>query len=86
MEEKIKEEHIENNIVFCIDRRKTFAIESIQRYDFLNPLHKNKIRLFSISVFFYFGLFFKTKTKQTVYLNNFARKSGFRLRFLGLFL
>ena len=30
-EQKINEENIENNLVFCIDPRKTFAIKSIQR-------------------------------------------------------
>ena len=74
MEQKINEENIENNGVFCIDRRKAFAIKIIQRSDFLNPSHKNEIHLFSISVFL-FRLIVKTMTKQTVFLNNFARKS-----------
>ena len=30
MEQKINEEKFENNIVFCIDHRKTFAIKSVQ--------------------------------------------------------
>ena len=82
MEQKINKEKIENNLVFVIDPRKAFAIESIPRHVFQNPLHKNKIRMFSISVKFGFRFLYKTMTKQTVYLNNFARKSGFRLQFL----
>ena len=52
MEQKINEENIENNLVFCIDRRKAFAIKSISRSVFRNPSHKKKIRMFSISVKF----------------------------------
>ena len=53
MEQKINEENIENNLVFCIDRRKAFAIKSIPRPVFQNPSHKKKkIRLSSISVKF----------------------------------
>ena len=40
----------DNNLVFCIAPRKAFAIKSIPRSVFRNPSHKNKIRLFSISV------------------------------------
>ena len=47
MEQKINEENVENNLVFCIHPRKAFAIKSIPRSVFRNPLHKNKIRLFS---------------------------------------
>ena len=50
MEQKINEENIENNIAFCIDSRKAFAIKSIPRSVFRNPSHKNKVGLFSISV------------------------------------
>ena len=46
------EENIENNLVFCIDPRKAFPIKSIPRSVFRNPSHKNKIRLFSVSVKF----------------------------------
>ena len=46
MEQKINDENIENNLVFCIDPRKAFAIKSIPRSVFRNPLHQNKIRLF----------------------------------------
>ena len=31
MEQKINEENIENNLAFCIDPRKAFAIKSISR-------------------------------------------------------
>ena len=92
MEQKINEENIENNLVFCIDLekhlqsnqypRKAFAIKSIPKSVFLNPSHKNKIRLFSISVKLRLRFLYKTMTKETVYQNNFTRKSGFRLHYL----
>ena len=73
MKQKIKEDKIEN-IFFspvCIDRRKPFAIKSIQKkIIFRNLSHKNKIPLFSI---------IKPRQKR---LNNSARKSGYRLQFL----
>ena len=50
MEQKINEENIKNNLVFCIDPRKAFAIKSVPRFGFRNPSHENKIGLFSISV------------------------------------
>ena len=77
MEQKTNEENIENNHVLCIEPRKTFAIKSIPKSVFRNPSHKNKIRLFSIPVKFGFRFLYKTMTKLTVYLNNFARKSGY---------
>ena len=52
MEQKINQENIENNLVFCIDPRKAFAIKSIPRSVFRNPSHKIKVRLFTISVEF----------------------------------
>ena len=52
IEQKIDEENIENNFAFCIEPRKAFAIKLIPRSVFRNPSHKNKIRLFSISVKF----------------------------------
>ena len=79
MKQKINEENIENNLVFRIDPQKAFAIKSIPRSVFRNPLHQNKIRLFSISVKFLFLFLYKTMTKQAVYLNNIARNSGRRL-------
>ena len=56
-EQKINEENIENNLVFCIDPRKAFAIKSIPRSGFRNPSHKNKIRLFLFWLNFDFGFF-----------------------------
>ena len=83
---KINEENIENNLVFSINPEKAFAIKSNPRsvffFFFRNLPYKNKIRLFPISVKLWFRLLYKILTKQTVYLNNFARKSGFRLQFL----
>ena len=52
MEQKINEENIENNLVFCINPQKEFAIKSISRSVFRNPLQQNKICLFAISVKF----------------------------------
>ena len=52
MEQKISEENIENNLVFCIAPRKAFAIKSIPRSVFRDPSNRNKIRLFSVSVKF----------------------------------
>ena len=46
---KINEENIENNLVFCIDARETFA-NQIPRSVFRNPSNKNKICLIYISV------------------------------------
>ena len=82
MEQKVSEENIENYLVFCIDPRKAFAIKSISRSFFLNQSHQNKIRLFLFSLNSDLGFFYKTMTKLTVYVNNFAGKSGFRLQFL----
>ena len=59
MEQKINEENIENNLVFCIDPGKAFAIKSIPRTVFRNPLHKYKIRLFLFHLNFDFGFFIK---------------------------
>ena len=50
MEQKINEENIENNLVYCSDPLKALAIKSIPKSVFRNPSHKNKLRLFSISV------------------------------------
>ena len=62
MEQKINEENIENNLVFCIDPRKAFAIKSIPESVFRKSSHKNKIRLISISVKFLFRFLYKTMT------------------------
>ena len=59
MEQKINKENIGNNLVFCIDPRKAFAIKSIPMSVFRNPSHKNRVRLFSMSVKFDFGFFIK---------------------------
>ena len=58
MEQEINEENIENNLVFCIDPCKAFAIKSMPRSVFRNPSHENKIRLFS-RLNFDFGFFLK---------------------------
>ena len=55
----MNEENIENNLVFCIDPRKAFAIKSIPRSTFRNTSHKNKIRQFSISVKYSFRFLYK---------------------------
>ena len=60
MEQKINEENIENNLVFCIGSRKAFAIKSIPKsVFFLNPSHKNKIVCFLFRLNFDFGFFIK---------------------------
>ena len=82
MEQKINEENIENNLVFCIHPQKALAIKWIPRSVFRNPSYKNKICPFSNSVKFLFRFLYNTMTKQTEYLNNLARKSGFGLQFL----
>ena len=52
MEQKIKEEKIENNLVFCIDRRKNICNQIDIKIDvFRNPSHKSETHLLSISVF-----------------------------------
>ena len=60
MEQKINEENIENNLVFCIDPRKTIAIKSISKSVFRSPSHKNKIYVyFPFRLNFDFGFFTK---------------------------
>ena len=81
-ENTVNKENIENNLAFCIDSQKAFAIKSVPRSGFRNLSNKNKIRLFSISVKLCFRVLYKTMTKQTVYLKSFTRKSGCRLQFL----
>ena len=82
MEQQINKENIEDNLVSCIDPRK--ALQSNQYQDlFFEIRHiRTKYNYFLFPLNFDFGFFIKTMTKQTVYLNNFARKSGFRLQFL----
>ena len=55
MEQKINEKNIENNIVFCIDPRKAFAIKSIPRSGFRNLSHTYEQN----TSIFYFGFFIK---------------------------
>ena len=52
MKQKTNEENIKNSLVFCIDPPKAIAIKLIPRPVFRKPSHKNKIRLFSVSVKF----------------------------------
>ena len=59
MEQKINEEYIENDLVFCIDPRKAFAIESIPRSVFRNLLHQNKYEYFLFRLNSDFGFFIK---------------------------
>ena len=56
MEEKIKEKKISKIILFCIDRRKTLAIKTIQKPIFGNPSRKNKIRSGTTTLFGDFNL------------------------------
>ena len=81
MEQKINKQNIEKNLAFCIDPRKAFAINQYQ--DLFFEIHHIRTKY----VYFLFRLnldfgFRKTMTKQTVYLNNCSRKSGFRLQLL----
>ena len=79
-----------NNIYIYIENKHAFVLTLEKHCNqintkicfFLNPSHKNKILLFSISVKMWFRFLYKTMTKQIVYLNNITRKSGFRLQFL----
>ena len=74
MEQKLNEENIENNLVFCINPRKAFAIKSVPRSVFRNPLHKNKIRLFSISVKFWFRFLHKNHDETDCVSEQFCEK------------
>ena len=82
MEEKINEENIENNPMFCNDPRKHLQSNQYQDPFFeIRQIRTNYV-YFPFWLNFDFSFFIKSVTKQTVYLNNFARKSGFRLQFL----
>ena len=59
MEQKISEENIESNLVFCIDPEKAFAIKSIPRSVFRNSSHRTKYGYFLLLLNFYFGFFIK---------------------------
>ena len=56
MEQKINEENIENNLVFCIDPQKKIAIKSIPRSEFRNLSHNAEKCLF---FYFDFGFFIR---------------------------
>ena len=59
MEQKINEENIENNLVFCIDPRKTFAIKK-KKYQamFFEICHiRTKYIYFLFQLNFDFGFF-----------------------------
>ena len=94
MEQKINEENTEYNLVFCIDPRKEenieiilcfvstleFAIQSIPRSVFRNPLHQNKIRFFFlIRLNFDFGFFINThsNTSPGFFFNPFPNRPCF---------
>ena len=74
MKQKMNKENIENNLVFCNDPRKAFAIKSTQRSVFRNLSHKNKIRLFSISVKFGFRFLYKNHDETDCVSEQFRKK------------
>ena len=74
MEQKINEESIGNNIVFYIDPQKALSVKSIPRSVFRNPSHKNKIRLFSISVNFLFRFLYKNHDETDCVSEQFRKK------------
>ena len=74
MEQKMNKENIEINLVFCIDPRKAFVIKSIPRSVFRNPSHKNKIRLFSISVKFGYRFLDKNHDETDCVSEQFLKK------------
>ena len=80
MELKINEGKFENTLMLCIDPRKAFAIKSIPIFEIRHIRIKYVYFLFRLNLDFDFLI--KTMTKKTVYLNSYARKSGFRLQFL----
>ena len=57
MEQKIIEENIENNLVFCIDLQKAFAIKSIPRSVFEIRYIRTKYVYFLFRLNFDFGFF-----------------------------
>ena len=71
-------------LCFFINLRKAFAIKSIPRSVFeIRHIRRTKYVYFLFRLNLDFGFFIKpTVMKQTVYLNNIARKSGFRLHYL----
>ena len=71
----MKEENIEDNLVFRINRRKTFALKLIQKNYFSKSvtLEQNTFIFYFICLLLVYYI-----TKQTVYQNKFTRKSRFR--------
>ena len=70
MEQKINEENIENNLVFCIDPRKAFAIISIYVQDLFFEIRHIRTKY----VYFLFRLnfdlgFFLIKHEKTDYVS-----------------
>ena len=59
MEQKSNEENIENNLVFCIEPRKSFAIKSIPRSVFEIHHIKTKYVYFLFRLKCDFGFFIK---------------------------
>ena len=82
MKQKINEENIETHLVFCIDPRKAFTIKSLPRFVSQIRHIRTKYVYFLFRLNFDFWFLYKTMTKQTVYLNIFARKNRFRLQYL----
>ena len=73
-EQKINEENIENNLVFCTDPRKEFAIKSIPRSVFRNPSHENKKVYFLFQLNCDFGFFIKNHDETDCVSEQFRKK------------
>ena len=73
-----------SKIILCFISTLQRHLQSNQYQDlFFEIRHiRTKHIYFLFRLNFVFGFFYKTMTKQIVYLNNFARKSGCRLQFL----
>ena len=73
-----------SKIILCFYRPSKKHLKSNQYQDlFFEMLYiRTNYVYFLFRLNFDFGFFIKTMTKQTVYLNNFPRKSGFRPKFL----
>ena len=71
-------------IILCFVSTREKYLQSHQYQDlFFEIRHiRTNYVYFLFRLTFDVGFFIKTMTKQTVYLNNFARKSEFRLQFL----
>ena len=81
IEQKINEET--NTLMLCFVSTLEKHLQSNQYQDLFFEISHMTTKyvnfLFQLNVDF--GFFIKTMTKQTVYFNNFARKSGFSLQF-----